>query len=476
MTPQQAGRAVLRAIILGALAFTATLTHAALPPRVEQILNAANVRTADVAVWAQPVDGTQPSLSHQADRAMNPASVMKVVTAFIAFERFGSTRTWNTRLAYSGTMRDGVLDGNLYVIGSGDPLLTYERLLTALRQVRSFGVDAIRGDIILDASVLQLPAHDPGAFDNRPLRPYNAGPYGLLVNFNTQSLTLVPAARAGQPVRALASPPLQGLRLDNRITTGQGACGTWFSRLDARLEGDTLVLLGTLPASCGQRDWGVAPLGNAAFARGAVGSAWQEVGGTLIGGVRSGSAPGGLTPLLNTTSPTLAEIVRDMNKWSSNVIARQLLALVGADQSRALDMVRHGGDVAWQLLGTAGVPTEGFILDNGAGLSRSERIRADALGRLLVTAWHRPYMPEFVAALPRAGLEGTAQRRLADSPARGQAYIKTGTINDVRAIAGYVTDRTGRRHAVVVMINSANARGAQRVFDAVLEWLWAAES
>ena len=78
--------------------------------------------------------------------------------------------------------------------------------------------------------------------------------------------------------------------------------------------------------------------------------------------------------------------------------------------------------------------------------------------------------------MPRAGLEGTAQRRLADSPARGQAYIKTGTINDVRAIAGYVTDRTGRRHAVVVMINSANARGAQRVFDAVLEWLWAAES
>ena len=136
--------------------------------------------------------------------------------------------------------------------------------------------------------------------------------------------------------------------------------------LDARLEGDTLVLLGTLPASCGQRDWGVAPLGNAAFARGAIGSAWQEVGGKLGGSVRNGSVSGGLTPLVNTTSPTLAEIVRDMNKWSSNVIARQLLALVGEDQARAADMVRHGGDVAWQLLGTAGVPTEVTVVPGAA--------------------------------------------------------------------------------------------------------------
>ena len=108
----------------------------------------------------------------------------------------------------------------------------------------------------------------------------------------------------------------------------------------------------------------------------------------------------------------------------------------------------------------------------GSGLSRNERIRADSLGALLLAVWQRPWMPEFIAALPVAGLDGTARRRLGDSPARGQAHIKTGTLNGVRAMAGYLLDRKGQRHVVVMMVNHPDAAASAAAQDALLEWLW----
>lgn len=137
-------------------------------------------------------------------------------------------------------------------------------------------------------------------------------------------------------------------------------------------------------------------------------------------------------------------------------------------------MVVGGARVASAQLAAAGIATEGLVIDNGSGLSRIERIRADSLGRMLVAAWQRPWMPEYIAALPMAGVDGTARRRLAGSPANGQAHIKTGTLNGVRAIGGYLLDRNGHRHAVVMMVNHPEAHNSAEAQDALLEWLWTA--
>ncbi|HRP98253.1 MAG TPA: D-alanyl-D-alanine carboxypeptidase/D-alanyl-D-alanine-endopeptidase [Rhodocyclaceae bacterium] len=458
-------------------AWLGPLAAAELPRAVAQALARAGIPLADTAIWVQPIDGERPALALNAARPLNPASVMKLVTAFAVLERLGPAYTWTTRVAADGTIDAGTLHGNLHLTGGADPVLSYERLWKLLRHVRALGIDTIAGDIVLDGSALRLPAHDPFAFDGRGLRPYNSGPHGMLLHFNTLQLFLHPAAKAGGPVNVTSSPPLRGLAIENRIVTEAGPCGVWHRKLDATLEagpeGAQLVLLGALPASCGQRAWATAPLPPAAFAAAAVAGLWAEVGGRLTGNVVHGTTPPSATELVSDSSPALAEVVREMNKWSSNVIARQLLATLGATDVAAIDMIAAGAAVAVGTLDATGITTDGLVIENGSGLSRIERIRADSLGQLLLTVWRRPYMPEFIAALPMAGVDGTARRRLDDSPARGYAHIKTGTIDSVRAMAGYVLDRHGRRHAVVMMVNHTKAADSQAAQDALLEWVWA---
>jgi D-alanyl-D-alanine carboxypeptidase/D-alanyl-D-alanine-endopeptidase (penicillin-binding protein 4) len=430
-------------------------------------------------VWVQPVDASAASLSLNARAGMNPASVMKLVTAFAAFDQLGPAHTWRTRLASDAAVSQGVLTGNLYVVGSGDPALDKDRVGKLLRRLRGLGIERIAGDIVLDGSVLQLPPHDPDAFDGRGLRPYNSGPYGLLMHYNTLELALFPGHQPNEAVTVLAEPPLVGVVVDNRIVTSAANCDVWYRDLDARIEpGRRLVLSGSLPAACGPRTWSAAPLPPAEFGTALVATLWAEAGGRLDGQVRTGLTPPAAQDLLTHDSPPLADIVRDMNKWSSNVIARQLLASLGtaypAEAPGARDMVALGGRAAIERLAAAGLDVDGLIIENGAGLSRIERIRADTLGQMLLLAWQRPWMPEYISALPVAGVDGTARRRLRDSPANGQAHIKTGTLNGVRAIAGYVLDRNGKRHAVVMMVNHPDAANSAAAQDALIEWVWAA--
>lgn len=475
--PSSARFASLLAALLLVLVSGSKIAFAAeLPAPVAAALGAARIPADAVSVWVQPVDAPAPMLQLNAERPMNPASVMKLVTAFAAMDRLGPAYQWTTRIATTGTVRHGVLHGNLYIIGGGDPFLTYERLWKLLRQLRGLtGIDTVDGDIVLDDSALLLPPHDPDAFDGRGLRPYNAGPYGLLMQFNSLRLSLLPAPRAGGEVRVATDPPLVGLNVINRLKTSDGPCPVWYSGLDARLEpGPRLVLEGSLPASCGRRDWSAAPLPPADYALALTAALWKELGGRVEGQVRAGPAPVQAGEVLREDSPPLADVVRDMNKWSSNVIARQLLATLGSTApSRAPDMVRAGAYVAFDQLNAAGIPTAGLVLENGSGLSRQERVSAATLGQLLAVAWRRPWMPEYIAALPVAGVDGTARRRLADSPANGQAHIKTGTINGVRAMGGYVLDRNGHRHIVVMLVNHPEAAASQAAQDALLEWVWA---
>jgi D-alanyl-D-alanine carboxypeptidase/D-alanyl-D-alanine-endopeptidase (penicillin-binding protein 4) len=447
-----------------------------LPPPVRAALTQAHIPPAAVAVWTQPVDALQPTLSLNAEQPMNPASVMKLVTTFAALEQFGPTRIWNTRLASVAPIRDGVIDGDLYLIGDGDPVLSYARMWRLLHRLRGLGLHTINGDFVLDHSALILPPHNPDAFDGQGLRPYNTGADGLLMNFNTLELGLFPGQQAQEPVQVVAEPALYGISIDNRILTAGGACNTWYHNLGAKLEGLRLVLSGTLPASCGPKTWGAAPLLPPDFGLALVRALWQELGGTVRGKVRNGNVPAGTSTLLSDTSTPLGEIVRDMNKWSNNVIARQLLANLGRTRPPPPDMVAVGIQTTHRLLGTAGINLDGLVIENGAGLSRYARIRADSLGTLLLVAWRRPWMPEFIASLPIAGRDGTTYKRLTDSPARGYAHLKTGTVNGVKAVAGYVLDRHGKRHVVVMLINHPAAQNARAAQDALIEWIWAGET
>ncbi len=458
-----------------------------LPAEVALALQRAKLPLDAVAMLVVDAQGGSPArLSHRATVAMNPASVMKLVTTFAALDLLGPAFVWTTPVYIDGSVRDGTLFGNLVIKGQGDPKLVVERLWMLLRRVQGLGIRSIRGDIILDNSAFALAESDPGRFDGEALRPYNATPDALLLNYKSLVMRFVPD-RSANAALVQAEPPLAGVTVQPSVALSGGDCSDYRGSLRADFSDPLRIRFsGSYPASCLERVWAVAYAEPRSYAARAVEGLWLAMGGKLIGGVRSGRANPVAVPAFAFESPTLAETVRDINKFSNNVMAQQLfltLSLsapapaagrapppVAADgapvQVATLEASRDVLRRWWQeRLGGDDAP----MLDNGSGLSRDERISAQALARLLQTAYRSSLMPELMSSLPIAGVDGTLRRQR--SRASGSAHLKTGSLRDVVSIAGYVHAASGKRYVMVAMVNHAKAEAARPAFDALLEWV-----
>lgn len=444
---------------------------AQLPPTVAIALRAAQIAPENVAVVVQMVDAPAPLLTHNPGKTMNPASVMKLLTTYAALDLLGPAYTWQTALLTTATQNGARLEGNLYFRGSGDPRLTVEQLWLLLRQLRTRGIAHIAGDIVLDRSSFASIDFDPAAFDNKPLRAYNVGPNALLLDFQTLRFTLRPDAVRPQ---VWLDSPSNGLKLDNRLRNSAGPCpADWRDRIQPtpipEANGLRLEIRGEYAQQCGERSIHLAPLTSEEHARGLILALWQELGGRIDGSIRSGTTPSEASLLLRHESAVLADVVRDINKYSNNVMARQLFLTLGNDAAPATDAQAVRRINEWLRARQLQFPE--LVLDNGSGLSRQERISAANMNRLLLDAWRSPLMPEFIASLPLAGTDGTMKRRLQNAGAAGRAHIKTGTLNGVRTAAGYVLDTSGRRYALTIFINDPRAQAGAEAIDALLNWL-----
>ena len=447
---------------------TAAAAPGDIPTQVATALKEAGIPQHSVSVVVRSADSGQLLVSHNARQAMNPASVMKVLTTYAALEIRGPAYTWKTQALSDGRLINGQLDGNLYLRGSGDPRLALEQFSLFLRQIRTRGIQHINGDLVLDRSAFSLPPHNPAEFDNEPLRPYNAGPDALLVNFKSLSLTLHPEPSLGHVAILQETPGIDPQFLDNRLTLSNEACGDWREKFKADLTGETLAFSGKYPAACGDKALNLSPwTANTQVGR-LFRALWQELGGTWKGQVREGLTPANAQLLATHESPMLGEVVREINKYSNNVMARQVFLTLDdarpATYEGAQRRIR-----GW--LAQKGLSMPELVLDNGSGLSRKERISADSLGRLLLAAWQSPVMPELMASFPVAGTDGTLKKRLGNGPAMGRAHLKTGYLGNVRAIAGYVLDNGGKRWIVAFLINDARSVQGKPAIDALLQWL-----
>ncbi len=460
--------------LVALLAF-AILSRAALadglPPNVLGALKTAQIPAANVAVVVQPVDAGKPLVAHNAAQPMNPASVMKLVTTYAALDLLGPAWTWKTTAWADSAAVDGILNGNLTIKGSGDPRFSIEHLWALLRQLRVRGIQHIGGDVVLDRTIFNVPTIDPGAFDDKPMRPYNVGPDGLLINFRALRFTLLPDN--GRP-RVLMETPSDGLHVDNQLRVGEGGCGrNWKDFINVRLipenYGNRLEFTGTYSPLCGEKPLNLSPLPADAQAGGLIRSLWKELGGTLAGQVRGGSVPAGSKLLAQHESPPLADAVRDINKFSNNVMARQVFLTLGNDSAPATAERARQRIGDW--LNARGLRFAELEIENGSGLSRRERISADSLNRLLLDAWKNPVMPEYISSLPIVGIDGTMKKRLNGSEATGRAHIKTGTLDGVKTAAGYALDAQGRRYVVIFLINHPKAQAGSAAIDALLVWV-----
>jgi len=469
----------MRLILAFLFAVSSKLTfaqNAQLPVSVIQALQAENVPLENISIHVQRVDLSKALLAYQSDVPRNPASVMKLVTSYAALDLLGPSYRWKTQFYGLHLPQQGRLDGGIFVKGFGDPSFNNAHLAEVVSELKQkFNLSEICCEILLDNSAYALQNFDPAAFDGKPYRSYNAPADALMLNQQAIRLQLIPN---NEKVIVVTYPNWPALVKRFDIKPIAGDCGDWKNNLQIERDGHVLSVQGEYPVSCGDKyldvNWqGAEYVGELFY------NAWEDVGGRWTQSektaIRKASVPENAILLTEHTSLTLAEILIEMNKTSNNVMARALyLSLSRANNSNQVASTAKSEQVLINWLQSKGWNFSELVLENGAGLSRHERISASHLGLLLEDAFHSPVMAELIASLPIYGVDGSLSMRK-DGDLYGRAHLKTGSLDNVRCIAGYLLDAKGRYWSVVFMVNGTRAEATKPAQDALLNWIYQQE-
>ena len=454
--------------VLPLLLWLACGIAAAMPPEVDAALQRARVPQDAVSVVLQEAGSGRTLLTHNAHVPVNPASLAKLLTTIAALDQLGPAWTWSTPVWLQGGVADGVLDGNLVIKGSGDPKLVVERMWLLLARAAAGRARDSRRHRARPQRVRARHGRF-GRFRRRSHPPLQRAARRAAAELQVGDLYLRARYDAGCRLVGV-DPVLAGTQVERTVRLSAGPCDDWRTGLKAQFsDAQRVRFAGTYPAACGELAWPVADADPASYNARLIEALWRDMGGKLGGRIVEGLAPAGLKPSFELRSPPLADVVRDINKFSNNVMAQQLfltLALqrqpgqpASAEAARAL---LHD----WLVARTGELPA-GMLVDNGSGLSRDNRMSAALLARLLQQAWSSPAMPELMSSLPVNGLDGTMRRSRATP---GRAHLKTGSLRDVAGLAGYVLSDGGRRYVLVAIINHPNANAARPALDALVQW------
>lgn len=461
----------LRGIFFGLL-LACSSAQAELPASVADALKKSGIPQQNVAVYVQAVDSRTPILSQNADAAMNPASVMKIVTTNAALDLLTPAYRWKTEIYHDGNLKNWVLQGNLVIKGYGDPSFKAQEFWRLLISLRQAGVKRINGDLIIDKTYFADSVGGPAGFDDEKWRAYNAMPSAFLVNGRNTSFKF---SANDESVNVMQEFELPEVTIVNKLRRTQGACGDWRGRIhyDVQPAQDKAVVTftGAYSADCGERFLELSLFDDERYAFFTFKKLWRELGGEFNGALKVQAMPVTAVKMLEQVSEPLGSIIRDINKWSNNVMARQLLLTIAAEKNGIPATEEKGIGAIQDWLAGNGMKFSELVIENGSGLSRIEQISAEHLGQLLVRAYNSPVMPEMMSSLPILALDGTIQQRLKDSQSNGRAHLKTGSINGVSAIAGYVLDANGHRHVMVMLVNHTKAAASKSAQDALIEWV-----
>ncbi|MDO5686691.1 MAG: D-alanyl-D-alanine carboxypeptidase/D-alanyl-D-alanine-endopeptidase [Neisseria sp.] len=412
------------------------------------------IKPHEVAYFVQDLQTGEILAQHNADVAMNPASVMKLVTAYAAFHTLGENYRWRTQWTARAPIVGGTLEGNLFWRGSGDPVLDQKDIIALQQQLQQQGIYHIAGNVVLDRSVWNTGGTAEG-FDDDENRVFAVPPNPHMLSYKVVWIDAYPTADGS--VGLGLNPPLVNVPIQENVqVVNGGSCSSLARTLKANWDGQMLHLQGRLPTACSGQKMYVNMLSAEQFAAESFIGQWREIGGSGPQNVRFGDAPADVRVLAEHYSPPLSEVLRDMNKHSNNLIARTVFLTLGASASGG-QTVSNAKKAIRRSLVQSGISDKQLFLENGSGLSRSERISARTLGALLQQTYYSPFRQPFIDSLPQAGVDGTLKKRLRDVP---QLYLKTGTLKDVRSLAGYKLPQNSQEHplSIVIMVNSPQAR------------------
>lgn len=462
----------------------------ALPVAVTKALAVASLPADALAFVVLRADTGAVLAEKSANRAMQPASTLKVLTSAVAFDRLGRTYRGRSFLLSRAEIRGGVLQGDLVLRGEGDVDLDANALRRMLYTLKARGVTAVAGDFVLDRSWISPSRPDVGVppFDETPEFRYNVVPDAISLGSNLMRLELVSTK---DKVSVLATPRLPLIEYASTLTLSDRACKDWedgwlLPAVTRSADGTSVVQLrGDFPRDCVAATQ-INVVDRTDYANAMFRALWAEVGGRFDGKVREADAAlaagaanaAGMTVLASNQSRALPEMIHDVIKRSDNPNTRLLfyalsgkpLAAEGAAKAASAEASAQQVR-AW--LAEHNIGLDGLVLDNGSGLSRTEKITPMQLANTLRAAHGKPWAAEFQAAFPVVGVDGGMRNRLVNSPFAGRARLKTGTLRDVSALAGYVPGTHGEALVFVAMLNHplATSKASRPVLDALLEYV-----
>ena len=452
---------------------------AELPPELAAAIKDADFSSDGIGLFIQSVDNEKPLVALHADLFLNPASVIKLVTTAAALDMLGQGYRWSTEVMYTGNIEGHTLNGDLYIRGNGDPYLTPERFWRLLNRIYIAGIHRITGDVLIDNSYFEPGKVDYAAFDQQPFRTYNVGPNAVLVGFQATEFHLdIDTTGTDPAVKITPFPQSPRLRIINQVKLVNGSCNAWKKRLSLETRNNAgmleVVFSGNYALACKQRTLYRRVSEAQDHYQHFFLPLWNQIGGSVDGKITQGIVPADAKRLLEESSISLAEAVRLVNKYSNNVMTRQILLSMGAQEFGPPGTTDKGIAAVNAWLVEHKLDHPDLQLDNGSGLSRHARISAGLLGEILLHVYKQPYMPEFIAALPVSGYDGTMAHRFNDTPLVGHAHIKTGLLDFVQSMAGYVTTATGKRYVVVLLHNDprAHTRSAEKLQNQVINWIY----
>jgi D-alanyl-D-alanine carboxypeptidase/D-alanyl-D-alanine-endopeptidase (penicillin-binding protein 4) len=463
-------------ILLSAPLSVFAADSAVIPDEIRQVMKRHRVSLSGVSIFVQEAGADKPLLSIDAAKPRNPASTIKLLTTWAALEELGPAWTWSTEAYLTGPIEDGVLQGDLILKGYGDPYFITERLWGFQRQLRARGVQNIAGNLGLDSSYFSIEPGDTSEFDGEGLRAYNVPPNALLVNFQSVHMTFRPDV-ANNNVQILADPVPANLQIDNRLKLKKGFCGGYQNGISVNAKDDRtrdhLVISGKFGRSCDEYSLSRSALTAPTYAYGLFRSLWEEAGSSLTGTLVQAEAPIDQEPFYSVESPPLSDVITYINKFSNNVMARQLFLTLGAEIDSVPGTLQKSREVVRLLLKRRGLEFDELVLDNGAGLSRKTRISSGHLGAVLQQVVKSPWSAEFISSMSLPGLDGTLRKRFTHEAATGRMHLKTGRLRDVYATAGFVHADSGREYVVVILQNyrGADDGPGEEVQAALLRWL-----
>ena len=455
---------------------------AELPPELAAAIKDADFSSDGIGLFIQGVDNEKPLVALHADLFLNPASVIKLVTTAAALDMLGQGYRWSTEVMYTGNIEGHTLNGDLYIRGNGDPYLTPERFWRLLNRIYIVGIHRITGDVLIDNSYFEPGKVDYAAFDQQPYRTYNVGPNAVLVGFQATEFHLdIDTTGTDPAVKITPFPQSPRLRIINQVKLVNGSCNAWKKRLSLETRNNAgmleVVFSGNYALACKQRTLYRRVSEAQDHYQHFFLPLWNQIGGSVDGKITQSIVPADAKRLLEESSISLAEAVRLVNKFSNNVMTRQILLSMGAQEFGPPGTTDKGIAAVNAWLVEHKLDHPDLQLDNGAGLSRDARISAGLLGELLLHVYKQAYMPEFIAALPVSGYDGTMAHRFNDTPLVGHAHIKTGLLDFVQSMAGYVTTATGKRYVVVLLHNDkrAHTRSAEKLQNQLINWIYKLE-